>query len=92
MNTRRGFLENIIKAGVSAMILPSATTYLGRRWIKGPTTLWTTEDVNIFQRLPWYLVSSEYKHIDLELESFKKLLNSVTWTPNMGDTLRGVRV
>src|SRR5687768_6708835 len=30
---RRGFLKSILKAGVSAMVLPAATTY-ARRWVK----------------------------------------------------------
>jgi hypothetical protein len=46
MNTRRGFLSQIIQAGVSAMILPSAVTY-GRKWVKpipaNGRRLWTID-------------------------------------------------
>lgn len=36
MNTRRGFLANILKLGVAAAVMPAATTY-ARNWVKPST-------------------------------------------------------
>ena len=40
--TRRGFLSQVLKAGVAAAILPAATTYARSKWIKPSVTsnLW----------------------------------------------------
>lgn len=45
MNSRRGFLFGILRAGIGAMVLPAATTYARSMWIRRefiwePNPLW----------------------------------------------------
>lgn len=48
------------------------------------------EDVNKFNKLPFYLVKNEVTLFP-EWNIYDQLLGDISWTPNMGDTMKGVR-
>jgi hypothetical protein len=48
------------------------------------------EDVNKYQKLPFYLVKNEVKRFPL-YKTWDLLFGSQKWTPNMGSIMRGVR-
>jgi len=48
------------------------------------------EDVNKYNRLPYYLAMVEAKYFP-EWQVFNSLFGKLTWQPNMGSTLRSVR-
>ena len=47
------------------------------------------EDVNRFQKLPFYLVKNEVKQFPI-WNVFEQLLDDVNWQPNEGNVMRGV--
>ena len=57
---------------------------------KYPPT-WQVEDVNRFQKLPYYLASLSAKYFPV-YQVWQKLVQSVKWQQNMGTMMRGVRV
>lgn len=57
---------------------------------KFPPT-WQVEDVNRFQKLPYYLANLAAKLFPI-YQTYSKLVKSVKWQQNMGTTMRGVRV
>lgn len=48
------------------------------------------QDVNQYQKLPFYLAMLEAKYFP-QWQLWNKLFGTLNWTPNMGSTLRGVR-
>ena len=48
------------------------------------------EDVNKFQKLPFYLVMNEVKRFPI-YKTWDALFGSIKWQPNMGSIMRGVR-
>lgn len=48
------------------------------------------EDVNKYQKLPFYLVKNEVRRFPL-YKTWDALFGSIKWTPNMGALMRGVR-
>lgn len=88
MNSRRSFLSDIFKAGVSAMILPSAVTYAGRVWKKPITsslyTCWSAEDVAKYERLPFYLAKTQVQFVPY-YHIWKNISGFITRPHNMGD-------
>ena len=57
---------------------------------KAPPT-WEIEDVNRFQKLPYYLANLSAKIFPI-WKTYSKFTGSVKWQQNMGTTMRGVRV
>jgi len=49
------------------------------------------EDVNKFNRVPFYLVNNEVKKFR-QYDDFTKIFGDITWKPNQGDTMKGVTV
>lgn len=96
MNSRRSFLSDILKAGVSAMILPSAVTYAGRVWKKSSDKVFYLpiiyeRDINLYHKLPFYLVElAKKQHKDYY--GWEKLQGEIKWKPNMGSTMRGITI
>jgi len=50
----------------------------------------TVEDVNKYQKLPFYLAMLEAKYFP-QWQVYNQLFGKIKWQPNMGSTLRGVR-
>jgi hypothetical protein len=102
MNTRRGFLESIIKAAVGSIILPPAITYARAKWKARSSGVLTladlqdakrilTSDIDKYARLPFYLMQIEVNAV-YETPLWKSMLAETTWKPNMGGTMRGIRI
>ena len=87
--TRRGFLSQILKAGVAAAVLPAATTYARSKWIKPSVTsnLWIP---NPAYETAEYEVFLTHRYLYAESWEYTKLLGVVKWEPNMGSTMRGI--
>lgn len=49
---RRGFLGAMLKAGVSAMVLPTATTY-ARKWVKSDSLFLLGDFEQFLEPIPW---------------------------------------
>jgi len=49
----------------------------------------TTQDNNLYNKLPFYLVKNEVKHFPT-WNVFEQLLEDVRWVPNEGDVMKGV--
>lgn len=94
---RRGFLGGILKAGIGAMILPSALTYT-RNWSKPYGNLiWYSEASESlilrhrfeeFKMLPYYVNLQVYNISNFQ--AFETLYGKLDWQPNMGNVLRAV--
>lgn len=62
MNTRRGFLKNVLKSGIGVYILPAALTYsrrwkkVGDLWIVNPA--WENAELDV----SWYCNDINGKH------------------------------
>lgn len=54
-------------------------------------TGWSTPDVNLYQKLPFYFAET---HVDMieEYSIWSKFCGTIPWKPNMGTTLRGTRM
>lgn len=88
---RRGFLEGILKTGISAMILPSAVTYAGRAWKKpADSFLLVCENSPLWENAEYeidFLFNLPYQST---LDNLVK--EQIIWPKNMGSTLRAVRL
>lgn len=84
MNTRRGFLTSILKAGISSMILPPAVTYARKKWVKGSSGLYVR-----CEGYENYLILSGKINYYPGWITWEKLIKEVKWQPIMGDTMRG---
>jgi len=51
---------------------------------------WSQEDVNKFQKLPFYLAKTQVDLME-DYSIWSKFTGSIKWKPNMGTTMRGVR-
>lgn len=51
---------------------------------------WSQQDVNLYQKLPFYLAKTQCEYMD-EWSIWSKFTGSIRWTPNMGSTMRGNR-
>jgi hypothetical protein len=81
---RRGFLSAMLKAGVGAMILPSA----GRIWIpKREVVTFLTVDTK-FVKLPFYCVETITSFPNWTV--FDQFYGKIDWQPNMSNLLRTV--
>lgn len=84
MTSRRGFLDSILKAGVSAMIMPSAVTYAGRVWKKRtPYSLLYEHEfeythIRFLPSLQDFLVWQSNPYLGLEMK----------WPKNMGNIVK----
>lgn len=92
---RRSFLSNVLKAGVSIMILPSAVTY-GRRWVMQTNGMWTINPIWInaqyrfdFMELPFFVSKVELDPMFC-IESFEKLYGELNWRRNVGNVIKTV--
>lgn len=54
------------------------------------SNLWSIEDVNKYQKLPFYLAMLEARMFP-QWQIYNQLFGRINWQPNMGTTLRGVR-
>jgi hypothetical protein len=54
------------------------------------TNLWTEQDRDLFNRLPIYMAKLQVDRIPF-YSRFTKVLKPQKWSPNMGDTMQGVR-
>lgn len=54
------------------------------------TNAYSVEDVDKYQKLPFYLVMNEIKRFPL-YKTWDALFGNKKWTPNMGSIMRGVR-
>lgn len=54
------------------------------------TNPYSVEDVNKYQKLPFYLAMLEAKYFP-QWQIYNQLFGKINWQPNMGSTLRGVR-
>ncbi len=52
---------------------------------------WTEQDRFLYNKLPFYLDEMQIKRLSM-WETWPKLIGSVNWQANMGDTMRGVGV
>ena len=52
---------------------------------------WTQDDVDYYNKLPYYFVKATGAW-QKQWETWSKLLTTVPWTPNVGDTMREVGV
>jgi len=53
-------------------------------------TGWSQQDVNLYQKLPFYLAKTQCEYLE-EYAIWSKFTGSIRWQPNMGITMRGVR-
>jgi hypothetical protein len=53
-------------------------------------SLWTELDRTLYNQLPIYLAQTQAKHIQI-FDRWTKVLKPIKWTPNQGNTMRGVR-
>lgn len=51
---------------------------------------WSQQDVNLYQKLPFYLVKTLVDYVKT-WSTFGKLTGKIRWQPNMGTTMRGER-
>lgn len=51
---------------------------------------WSTPDVNLYQKLPFYLAKTQVEVME-EFSIWNKFTGRIPWKPNMGTTMRGVR-
>ncbi len=51
---------------------------------------WSTPDVNLYQKLPFYFAKTQVETIE-EYAIWSKFCGRIPWKPNMGSTMRGVR-
>lgn len=51
--------------------------------------LWSEEDIALYNKLPFYLAESQVTYLK-QWETFTKILPKKKWTPNMGNTMKGV--
>lgn len=51
---------------------------------------WSQQDVNLYQKLPFYLAKTQVDTIQ-EYAIWSKFVGKIRWTPNMGSVMRGVR-
>lgn len=54
------------------------------------TAMWTEQDRNLFNRLPVWMAKQQVEHLRW-FGRWGKVLNSVSWQPNMGNLMQGVR-
>lgn len=54
------------------------------------SNLWSVEDVNKYQKLPFYLAMLEARMFP-QWQVYNQLFGRINWQSNMGSTLRGVR-
>jgi hypothetical protein len=52
---------------------------------------WSEQDVNLYNKLPFYLALQQAKHFP-EWATYNKLLGTTPWQPNQGTTMKGVIV
>lgn len=53
--------------------------------------LWDEQDINLYQKLPFYLASLEAKYFP-QWNTWQKMFGTVKWQPNMGNIMRGTRL